>query len=253
MEPIDMPTTLVRTFRSLGPIDARSVQRDPLLRYLPLIPLLVALLARYFLPFLVAKVESAVGVTIQPYYAPIMGYILLILSPILVGAVIGFLLLDQRDDRTMEALQVTPLSPAGYLAYRLAMPSLLSLIITLLALPISGLVSGGMFSLLIAALAAAPLAPLMALAYGSFAQNKVQGFALQKASGVILLPPIAAYFLPAPWHWLLGIFPNYWAGQLFWQPVTAHPLAWLFFIIGLAYQALLARWLLRRFEQVTHS
>jgi fluoroquinolone transport system permease protein len=43
---------------------------------------------------------------------------LVVVMPALVGMVIGFLLLDQRDDQTLAALQVTPLTLNGYLIYR---------------------------------------------------------------------------------------------------------------------------------------
>lgn len=38
------------------------------------------------------------------------------------GVVTGFLLLDERDDRTLTALQVTPLPLRAYIFYRVTVP-----------------------------------------------------------------------------------------------------------------------------------
>ena len=46
-------------------------------------------------------------------YAPYPLAALLLITPVLYGMVIGFLLLDQRDDQTLVALQVTPREPSS--------------------------------------------------------------------------------------------------------------------------------------------
>jgi fluoroquinolone transport system permease protein len=187
------------------------------------------------------------------YYPPLMGYMLLMLTPLLVGVVVGFLLLDQRDDQTLVALQVTPLTLSGYLVYRLATPMLFSLVITLIALPLSGLAGISLFEVLLCALLAAPLAPLYALWLASFAQNKVQGFALQKASGVIMLPPLLAFFIHSPWTVLLGLFPTYWPARLLWALQYGEPGGWVYLLVGLLYQGLLLALLVRRFNHILHQ
>lgn len=152
---------------------------------------------------------------LTPYYGLIMSFVLL-MPPILAGTVVGFLLLDQRDDQTATALQVTPLSTTGYLAYRMTVPTALSLVITCAVLPLAGLVQVGFVTLLLSALSAAFLAPFYALLVAALAANKVQGFAVTKALGVLLVPPTLAYFVAPPWHWAFGIVPLYWPVKLFW-------------------------------------
>jgi fluoroquinolone transport system permease protein len=179
--------------------------------------------------------------------------------PNLIGFVTGFLLLDQRDDRTLVALQVTPLSLNGYLAYRLTMPVLLSLFLTLLVLPLSGLVSLSFPLLFLVALSAAPMAPIFALALAALSQNKVQGFALMKVSGIVLLPPLAAYFIQSPWQLLLGLVPTYWPAKTLWaaQKLTVDPGSaassfWLYLTAGLLYQLLFILILARQFNKIMH-
>src|SRR5512134_134742 len=110
----------LRIIKGLGPLDAKTVGRDSLLRGMIALPLLIALLARFVVPILTRRIGEATGFDLAAYHAPIMSAALLLISPAICGLVVGFLLLDQRDDRTLAALQVTPLPPRAYLAYRLA-------------------------------------------------------------------------------------------------------------------------------------
>jgi fluoroquinolone transport system permease protein len=247
----------LQVLKGLGPMDAKSIGRDALLRWVILLPILIALMARWFLPALLQQAETIIGLDLLPYYAPVMAYVLLLLVPNLVGFVTGFLLLDQRDDRTLYALQVTPLSLNGYLVYRLAMPVLLSFLLTLIVLPVSGLVPFNWPLLLIAAISAAPMAPIFALTLAAVSQNKVQGFALMKMSGIVLLPPLAAYFIEADWQLLLGLVPTYWPAKTLWVGLewvngSGSGSLWLYFLIGLVYQLFFLLLLARRFNKIMH-
>lgn len=232
--------------RALGPVDLRSVRRDPLLRLVVILPAAQVLLMRVGVPWLAERIQAAYNFNLQPYY-PWLTAVVALIVPLVTGVVVGFLLLDQRDDRTLSALQVTPLSLSGYLAYRLSMPLVLSLLLTAVVLWGGSLVPLGALDIVLISAATAPSAPLMALFLAAFAANKVQGFALQKASGVFLLPPMLAYFLPTPWSWLLAVFPAYWPAELAWTR-TAGGSGLLFLLGSLGYHALLIYLLLKRLQ-----
>ena len=245
--------------KGLGPLDAKTVGRDTLLRAVIGLPLMIALLTRLVVPILAQQISAATGLDVSAYQAPIMSGALLLITPTICGLVVGFLLLDQRDDRTLAALQVTPLPPRAYLAYRLAAPLLLSLAMTVVAFPLAGLADAGIAAVLLAALTAAPLAPLVALGLATFAENKVQGLALLKGCSVLMIVPIAAIFVPDPWRWVLGIAPTFWPARLYWalggiptEGAMGEPGWWIYLLAGLAYQVLLLAALLRRFERVMY-
>jgi fluoroquinolone transport system permease protein len=241
----------VTVFRALGPIDLRSVVRDSMLRWLVALPVLIALLLRWGVPVAAERVSRQYSIDLLPYY-PLIVSIVVLVTPMVAGTVIGFLLLDQRDDRTLSALQVTPLTLAGYLAYRLAVPVGVSVVMTAFAVPLTGLVRIGPLPLLLVGLAAAPLAPAFALLLGAFAHNKVQGFAIMKAAGILNWPPIIAWFLPTVWQWAMGIVPTYWPVKVFWMLETGEAGWWGYLAVGTAYQLVLLWALLRRFNAVIH-
>ena len=177
-----MPTAIA-VIRALGLIDVKSVVRDSMLRWLVGVPIVFALAFRWGVPALRVWLGERYGFDLGPYY-PLLTSFLVMMVPTLLGSVVGFLLLDQRDDRTLTALQVTPLTVAGYLAYRTAVPMLVSVPVMMASVAIADLVSIGAGPMLAAAVQAAPAAPLYALFVAAFATNKVQGFALMKGVGV---------------------------------------------------------------------
>ena len=119
-----MPTAAA-VIRGLGPIDLKSIARDSMLRWLVGMPIVLAFAFRWGVPIVNAWLGERNGFDLTPYY-PLLTSFLVLMVPTLMGSVVGFLLLDQRDDRTLTALQVTPLTAQGYLAYRIAVPMAVS-------------------------------------------------------------------------------------------------------------------------------
>ena len=243
----------LKTLRALSAADTLSVSRDSLMRGIVVVPLGLAVAARWLFPPAIEHAEALLPFDLQAVYPSLMSYVLLLLAPVICGAVVGFMLLDQRDDNTLMALQVTPLPIASYLAYRLAVPMAVSAVMALIALPLSGLAQLGPLELLMVVLAAAPLAPLTALFLGAYAANKVQGFALQKALGVLFIAPFLGALLPWPWQLLTGLVPTYWPAALLWALQSGRAHSWLLLLGGLAYQALLLALLLRRYTTILHQ
>lgn len=240
--------SLVRSFTQA---DVKNIHRDAMLRWMVGLPFLVAMALRGVIPLLLPQLETFLPFSLIPHANPLFSVVLLLFVPFLYGMVIGFLLLDQRDDGTLMALQVTPLSLNGYLAYRLLLPMGLSVVVTTAVFPVANLPVPSLPGLVITAIAAAPLTAVFALLLSTFAQNKVQGFVIAKLSGVFMLPPLAAYFAPPPWRWLLGFAPTFWPAQLFWHIQSAD--AWFYALIALFYHFLLITLLLRRLNRVLHQ
>lgn len=236
--------------RSLGPIDSLSVRRDAMLRWMIFLPVVITAAVRLLLPAIVSRLDGWLPLDLEALYAPFMGALFFLLVPFLWGILSGFLLLDQRDDRTLTALQVTPLPMSHYLIYRLGMPTFLSAVTTLVLFPFAGLATLSVTRLAALALLGAPLAPLVALLLAAFAENKVEGLAMSKASGLLMLPALAAYFLPAPWRWLAAVAPTFWTPEAFWRTTQNGSFFWLYVAGGALYQLLLIAYLGRRFERI---
>jgi fluoroquinolone transport system permease protein len=208
------------------------------------------LLFRFAVPPVADALDRQFGFDLVPYYPLLMSLLPLVMAG-MTGTVAGFLLLDQRDDQTMTALLVTPLSLGDYLRYRLGGLMMLSAVFGALMVPLAGLTETTPLQVVVTAVAAAPLAPIYALFLGTFAANKVQGFALAKAVGVVFVPCTVSYFVTGPWQSAFGLVPHYWPLKVFWLfdegalgPALAHAL------IGVAWQAVLLMLLVQRFSHV---
>ena len=219
-----------KAWRALAAADSQILWRDPLLGWVLLLPLSVALMLRVLIPPVTDALANN-GFRLEPYYPLIMsGY--LMTAPGIVGMVVGFMLLDERDARTLSALRVTPLSIRNYLSYRLTGPLVVGTLTTLVAYPIAGLAPMSLSILLPVAAVGGLSAPTLSLVLAIVAPNKVAGFAVVRVLNIIKLLPLIAYFVPMPGQLLAGVLPAFWPMRAFWAAAEQQSI-WPFLSAGL--------------------
>lgn len=233
--------------RSLGPVDLRSVARDSMLLLITGGSLALALALRFAVPFLTDWLQTRFGLDIVPYY-PLLMSLVLFMAPGMMGIVIGLLLLDERDDRTLTALMVTPIPLSSYVTYRLGLPILLALLITPPAVLIAGLIVIPLGQLLLISALTSISAATTALLLVTLAENKVTGLAVLKGIQGIQALPMAAYFLSPPLEWIAGIVPSYWPLAVYWRMAVGEAY-WGYLLIGVLINVAAVWFLLRRYER----
>lgn len=241
-----MARHVTSTIRTLVRIDLANVRNDSLLLGSAIGPLVMALLYRFGVPWLTDALARGTGFDLMPYYGLLMSFFLM-MPPALVGMIVGFLLLDERDDRTLAALLVTPMPLSTYLWYRVSAPLVTGILATLVCYPIAGLVPIDVANLLVIATLASFTGPITALFLVAFAENKVAGFALVKILNLINVLPIAAYFLGFPWQLAGGIVPGFWPMKMLWL-ATAGDTYLGYAVAGLAINVAALWLLLARFK-----
>ena len=238
----------MHVFVALGRNDLRSVRRDSLLAGVVLLPWLLVAGLRLVVPPFTAWLAGVHGFNATPFTPLILSLFCVLQIPLVVGMLTGFLVLDERDDGTLTALRVTPLSLEGYARYRIMAAVLLSAAFILISIPLSGLrPQPALAALAPVALLAGLFAPIIALLLATFAGNKVEGMALSKGFALLLLGPLAAYFLPDDRQVLLGLLPTFWPAKAYWV-ASAGGAPWPYLLAGLAYHLAALGWLLRRFQ-----
>jgi fluoroquinolone transport system permease protein len=205
----------MNVYRAFVPADLKNIRRDPLLAWVGLLPFALALFYR-LVPLLRDALLARFAFDLEPYY-PLVASSFVTAAPGIAGMVVGFLLLDERDDGVLAAIAVTPVSPAAYLAYRLFLPLLAGFAATALSYPLLGFTPLAFGDLLAISAVASLIAPFTALFLAVFAQNKVSGFAMVKVLNVIGIAPVAAWFVAEPLQWLAGIAPSYWPMKMLWR------------------------------------
>lgn len=190
--------------------DLRNITRDPLLVLAAVIPLLLALLLRYGFP--AATRAAAPHLQLAPHADLAVAW-MLVQAPLLYGFAVGFLLLDERDENVLAAIAVTPVGKLGWLRYRVLLPCAWALVAGVAMVFAAGLVTVPPLRLLAAVGLSALEAPLVALLLASIAADKVQGLALAKASGIVVIAPFAVLLEP-PLRWAAGAVPHFWVAEL---------------------------------------
>ena len=229
--------------------DVRNIQRDSLLRFLLIYPWILGLLIRFLLPWITQGLTGRFD--LLPYFPLLVSFFGVLITPQLAGYVIGFLLLDERDDGTLTALQVTPLTMNRYLAYRLTVPVVIGVASIFVVLLLANLIDVPLGPAIPVALLAGLEGPIFALMLASLAANKVQGFAIMKGLGIFFLAPFVAWFVAEPWQWLIGIFPTYWPVKAFWVMLEGGNY-WPWLALGLAVHIVWLAALLKRFNRVSY-
>jgi fluoroquinolone transport system permease protein len=229
-----------RRFGRLFFSDALNVVRDPTLIFATLFSLMPAVAFHLGKTPMDEAAEATFGiVAFSRYVAPVA----LCLPAYLIGWVTGFLFLEDRDEGTLMAIDITPVGKAGFMGYRVAITVLITLAVTIvgarLVVPEAGWPMAALLALLIAlqAVQAAFILP-------SLARNKVEGLAVTKLVNMLAVAPLLA-IVPSPWRYLAGIVPAFWIGEMFALSGKAYLLAPV--VAGLALAThVAAAWLLYR-------
>jgi fluoroquinolone transport system permease protein len=236
----------MRSAMALARNDLRSVRRDSLLAGVASVPLVMVAALRWGLPRVGEWLLEVHGFDLTPYHPLVLGLFLLLNLPLLFGLLVAFLFLEEREAGTLDALRVTPLTTGVFTGYRLSAATILSVLFTLGCLGLSGMLEPvALLPLLPAVLLSGLLAPVVALVVVAFAENRVEGMAVGKALGVLIVGPLAVYLTAAPWTRLLGVLPSYWPAVAFWSALRGEPHG-LELAVGLVYSCLLIAFLHRR-------
>lgn len=209
---------LVASVTAVTKLDLHNLRGDALLLVALSGPLLLAVALRVGYPATTELVADRFGVDLAPYRPVVLAALVLLHVPMMLGMVASMLLLDDIDERHLHALRVTPLTLQRYATYRLASAAGLALGSLAVCLPLSGLAGGfAPGPLVLAAVLASAQAGLVVLAVAGFAGNKVEGLALLKLiGGVMVAVPVAAWWTDGVAWWVLGLLPPAWPARALW-------------------------------------
>ena len=118
--------------------DTKRITRDPFLLFMVGYPWLLALVLRQVLPWL--NERFADRITLSDYY-PIATCLVALLVPNAMGIVLGFQLVEEKDEGSLVAVAVTPMSLDQYFLYRATLYALVSVPLVVVLHDLLGVVS----------------------------------------------------------------------------------------------------------------
>jgi fluoroquinolone transport system permease protein len=181
-------------------------------------------------------------------WGSITAMMLIVVTGYVFGALIAFTLLDDKDDKVLMSLKITPINVKYYIYVKMFAGMIFGFISTLVLILATGFLSGSSFWIILAvSLLGAIQVPSVVLIVNSFSDNKVEGFVVMKLSGMVLIFPLIGFLVTGWAQYLLGVAPGYWAGRVIELELlpTEEGSAFVVFLAGVAYN-LLATWLLMK-------
>lgn len=188
------------------------IKRDKMLLLVCFVPLLCGFLFRFGLPFFNQIMIQYIEIDLRQYYVLIDTFYGILISDMFC-IVSALIILEEKDDHIINGLFVTPLGKTGYLISRLGIPTLLSLIITCLLLPLFHLSSLSLHMMLLICILGSLQGLIVSLLVVSLSSHKLEGMAVAKMASlesfIILIP----YFIQDIYSYLFAWVPTFWLGK----------------------------------------
>ena len=227
--------------------ELKNVVRDPMYLFFSVYPFIFGA-AGYFIVDAIA----------DPIWGSMVSMILIIMTSYVYGAVTGFTLLDDKDDKVLISLKITPISTKMYVFVKLMIGYVFGFIATLIVVFATGFLSDSAIWMIILISAVASLqAPFLALVVNSFADNKVEGFVVMKGTGMTLILPAVAFWLTDWKEFFLVIAPGFWPARMIQMEIMPTEIfqidynlpILIYFLLGVAYNLLLSTLLFKLYTK----
>lgn len=246
-------------YLSLFKYEAKTIARDPINLYMCAYPLIILVLSCYVFPLIFDSMDPVQG-TLLKVTMLLLIIIILAFGPFALAALATFLLLEHKDEHTLNSIAVTPIGTGGYLGFKMVYIYTMAVVGDILVLLGTMFIAGDKYSVMgvsffgsigwehivAFALVNGMFAPTLGLLQGAISKNKVEGFAVIKGTGILALVPALMVLetFQGKLQYVLGIFPNFWAVRA--MLVKLMPVALdgnlsfpVYLLIGAAYNAAL--------------
>ncbi|NBG87653.1 ABC transporter permease [Isachenkonia alkalipeptolytica] len=182
--------------------------RDSLTMFMVVYPIVFALIGRYLLPW--ADENTAFSLVLFGDFAMAA---LALLTPMIFGALMGFSILDDRDDGILSAIRVSPLSLGGFLAFRVVLVTLLAFMAGFLVMFVADFGPLTVGETVIIAAVNSLSAPITGFLINAFAGNKIEGFAVMKGTGTLMIFPVIALIFTDAKEFIFSFVPGFWPAK----------------------------------------
>ena len=254
--------------------ELKNLLRDPLNLFMLIYPFFML----GFVGWLIPEILKRSGVDTQgPEYALsmlLLFTLILAIGGFISGVILGFSLLENKDEQTIKAIAVSPISIMGYTLFK----SLYTFIFGVLGNFVMifgmkylfadtfsfaygdtafGLKEIANLDIVLFSIVSSLMTPTAGVLMAAIAKNKIEGFALMKSGGILFMIPLLILLDGfSDWkQFILGLAPNFWAVKGFYnlalQLEGPYDLSFgLYLLIGSIYLIIIAtlsiRWFVKR-------
>lgn len=191
----------------LASIDFKLIFRDPSLRSFLFFPIILLSLIAYVLPGLVEKYDFLIP------YIPVFLGIALIENTQMFSFISSMVLIDEKESEVAKVYGIIPLTKFQYLVSRFLIPYFFTVGLNIILFLVQPFYAIRLVDNLLISFLTALIVPVYVLGINSIVKNRMQGMVYIKAFNMIVLIPIAAFFVPEQIKNIFGILPTHWVFQ----------------------------------------
>jgi fluoroquinolone transport system permease protein len=191
-----------------------QIRKDAILLLLCVAPVLCGVFFRYGIPAIEDLVLEQFGLSdiMKPYYL-LFDLMLGVITPLMYCFASAYLILGEIDEGISNYMAVTPLGKKGYLVSRLGIPTVLSAVITMIVMTVFSLTDFSLYIILSLTIMSSAMGYMEALLIVAISGNRVEGMAVSKISGLLILGLPAPFFITGNIQFLLSFLPSFWASK----------------------------------------
>lgn len=138
---------------------------------------------------------------------------LALMTPYMFCFASALMMLTEHDENIASFLAVTPVGKKGYITSRLIFPAGIAFIVSVIILNIFSLTEWSVLMIMIICLLTSVCSIMITLFLFSFSHNRVEGMALGKLSGILMLGLPAPFFLTNNIQYLFSPLPSFWIAK----------------------------------------
>lgn len=191
-----------------------QITKDAMLFFICLAPLLCGLLFKLGIPAaekLLSEQFNNISI-LMPYYL-LFDLLLAVLTPMMISYVSAMLILGDIDEGITRYMAVTPLGKSGYIISKLGFPLAISVIITNIIMIIFSITELNLVQVIGISILTSILGLILAMMVISISANKVEGMAVIKLSGIVIIGIPAAFFTSENVQHMFFFLPSLWIAK----------------------------------------
>ena len=194
----------------------RQISKDSMLYAVIAAPLLAGCFFRFAIPQIESLLCNYFGkAAILSEYYLLFDLFLAVLTPYMLCFASSMVILTEYDENMVSYMAVTPVEKRGYIVSRLVLPVAVSLFLSVALMALFSLTQWSIERMLLVCFLSGILSVTEALMVVSFSRNRVEGMALAKLTGILMLGLPVPFFLFSGIQYLFSVLPSFWIAKLF--------------------------------------
>jgi fluoroquinolone transport system permease protein len=202
---------LLRSFE----VFIKQIFSDAMLVAVCIAPIITACFFRFAIPNIEQMLcEYFNEAAILAGYYLLFDLFLSMVTPYMFCFASAMVMLTEHDENMSQYTFVTPVGKKGYIISRLLFPAAISFVYSILLMLLFSLTEWTILMILTTCLLTCFLSVIISLLVFSFSHNRIEGMAMVKLSGIVLLGLPVPFFLMSDVQYLFSPLPSFWIAKL---------------------------------------